>query len=63
MYAAARVDVTVATLVVLLVGKVGLAVSMSRSGRHPGFAPGVLVSFGVALLIYGGLCFAALASH
>ncbi len=59
-YAAGRADVVLGVLIALLVGKVGFAISAARSGRYRGFAPGLLVSFGVALLVAGGLCFAAL---
>ena len=59
-YAAQRTDVTLGVLIALLVGKVGFAISAAASGKYRGFAPGLLVSFGVALLVAGGLCFAAL---
>ena len=53
-YATRRPKAFVVTLIVLLVGKVGVAISAARTGRYPGFAWGLFVALGVALLVAGG---------
>jgi hypothetical protein len=59
IYELAQPDVYTVVLILLLVGKVGLAVATAGPDRLVGFAPGLLVSLGVGMLIAGGLCWNA----
>ena len=53
-------SVFLTSLIGVELAKIVAAVALATTGRHRGVAPGLLVSLGLAALVFGGLCFYAL---